>query len=79
METSLLPALLQRMLLLRATKMNQHELLHAALSVPPVSAASASVFGLMPSELAAVVASVFSVLWIVVQAYFFFKDRKGKK
>lgn len=54
--------------------MNQHEFLHASLSVPPISAATAAVLGYLPYAAAAV-----SILWIVVQAYFFFKDRKGKK
>lgn len=54
--------------------MNHTEVTHAVLSIPPLSAATAAITGYLPA-----IAGVVSILWIAVQAYYFFKDRKGKK
>lgn len=54
--------------------MNDHQYIHAGLSVPPVATALGTFLGYLPS-----IAAVVSILWIGVQAYFFFKDRKKAK
>lgn len=54
--------------------MNDFELKHAALSIPPTGGAFATFLGYLPE-----IAAAASIVWIAIQAYYFIKEkRKGK-